>query len=65
MIEYMLARLKEASTWRGILGLLTAAGITISPEQIDKIIAAGLAAMGVIGAFFGDRVRKTEKTEAG
>lgn len=54
MVEYIIARLKEASTWRGIIGLLTATGVTISPELIDKIIAAGLALMGVIGAFFGD-----------
>lgn len=55
MIEYVLARLKEASTWRGIIGLLTAAGVTISPEMLDKIVAAGLALMGVIGAFFKDK----------
>lgn len=41
MIEYVLARLKEASTWRGLIGLLTAAGISISPELLDKIVAAG------------------------
>lgn len=55
MINYVLARLKEASTWRGIIGLLTAAGISISPEMLDKIVAAGLALMGVIGAFFKDK----------
>ena len=60
MVEYILARLKEASTWRGIIGLLTAMGISISPEQIDKIVAAGIAAMGVIGAFFGDKFKKSE-----
>jgi len=55
MVAYIIARLKEASTWRGIIGLLTAAGVTISPEMLDKIVAAGLAAMGVIGAFFKDK----------
>lgn len=54
MIAYIIDRLKEASTWRGIIGLITAAGVTISPEQIDKIVAAGLAIMGVIGMLFRD-----------
>ena len=56
MVEYIIARLKEASTWRGIIGLLTAMGVTISPELIDKIIAAGMALMGVVGMFFKDKI---------
>ena len=60
MIEYVLARLKEASTWRGLIGLLTAAGISISPELLDKIVAAGMALMGVIGMFFKDTAAKSE-----
>ena len=55
MLAYIIDRLKEASTWRGIIGLLTAAGVTISPEMIDKIVAAGLAIMGVIGMLFKDK----------
>lgn len=54
MLAYIIDRLKEASTWRGIIGLITAAGVSISPEQIDKIVAAGLAIMGVIGMLFKD-----------
>ena len=56
MVEYIIARLKEASTWRGLIGLLTAAGISISPELLDKIVAAGMALMGVIGMFFKDKI---------
>ena len=55
MTAYIIARLKEASTWRGIIALLTAAGVTISPEMVDKIVAAGLAVMGIIGMFFKDK----------
>ena len=54
MLKYIYDRLCEASTWRGIIALLTAAGITISPEMTDKIIAAGLAVIGFIGMFFKD-----------
>lgn len=54
MKQYILARLHEASTWRGVTAGLTAVGIVLSPEQRDAIIVAGLAIMGVIGAFFPD-----------
>jgi len=55
MFAYIIDRLKEASTWRGIIGLLTAAGVTISPEMIEQIVAAGLAVMGIIGMVFKDK----------
>ena len=60
MVEHVIARLKEACTWRGLIGLLTAAGISISPELLDKIVAAGMALMGVIGMFFKDTAAKSE-----
>jgi len=60
MVEYVIARLKEASTWRGIIGLLTAAGISVSPEMLDRIVAAGMALMGVVGMFFKDKLEKSE-----
>lgn len=55
MKEFILNRFSEASTWRGIVALLTAAGITLNPAQTEAIIAAGLALIGVIGAFFPDK----------
>lgn len=54
MVAYIIDRLKEASTWRGIIAFLTAAGISISPELGEKIIAVGLAIIGVIGMVFKD-----------
>lgn len=65
MSEYLLERLGEASTWRGIVALLTAAGIVFDPEQIEGIVATGLAVVGLIGAFTGDkRGEKEEKEES-
>jgi hypothetical protein len=49
MKVYLLARLKEASTWRGLVYLLTALGVTVSPALAEAIIAAGMALAGVIG----------------
>ena len=55
MKAYILERLKEPSTWRGIVMLLTAAGIPIAPQMQDVIISAGLALVGLIGAATPDK----------
>jgi ribosomal protein L12E/L44/L45/RPP1/RPP2 len=55
MKEFILERGKESSTWRGLVAIITAAGITLDPAQMEAIVAAGLAAIGVIGAFFPDK----------
>ena len=46
---YVINRLKEASTWRGIFMLLTALGLNIAPELQDSILLAGVALVGVAG----------------
>jgi hypothetical protein len=51
MKKYILDRLKEASTWRGFVYMLTALGVTLSPAAAEAIIAAGMAIAGAIGAF--------------
>jgi hypothetical protein len=56
MIDFILTRLKEASTWRGLVALLTAAGIGLSPEQGEAITATGLAVIGLIGVFVKDKI---------
>ena len=56
--EYFISRLREASTWRGIMALLTAAGVALDPNQIEAIVSAGLAIIGVIGLFFSDAPAK-------
>jgi hypothetical protein len=55
MKAYFLERLKEASTWRGIVLLLTAAGVPLAPGVADLIISAGLALTGLIGALTPDK----------
>lgn len=46
-MEWIIERLKEASTWRGIVTLLGAIGISISPELVNQI---GLVVVAIIGA---------------
>jgi len=55
MLDFILERGKEASTWRGLVALATAVGITVSPEQGEAIIALGLAVIGAIGVFTADK----------
>lgn len=54
MLEYMLERLEEPSTWRGIVMLMTAFGLTISPEKSEAIISTGMAFAGLIAVFTKD-----------
>ena len=51
IINWALERLSENSTWRGIAALATAIGVTLSPEQANAIIAAGMAVIGAINVF--------------
>lgn len=50
MTNYIIERLKEASTWRGIVLVLTSFGLQISPDQSAAIVSLGLGVAGAIGA---------------
>ena len=53
-MAYLLARLKEASTWRGIALLLTAFGVQVAPEVQEAVISVGIAVAGAVGVLFPD-----------
>lgn len=57
-LNYILDRLAESSTWRGIALLATAAGVQLSPEQSTAIITAGLGIVGAINVFRKERRTK-------
>ena len=54
-MSWILARLMEPSTWRGIIAVLSAAGITISPQLTSTYIPLGMAGLGLV------EMLKTEK----
>ena len=58
MPKYFYDRLREPSTWRGVIMLVTAIGIPIAPDQAESIVAIGLAVSGAIGAFVPDLIKK-------
>lgn len=54
MAKYLLNRLREPSTWRGIALLGTVLGINLNPDQINGVVSFGLALSGFIGVFIPD-----------
>jgi len=57
-MKYIIERLKEPSTYRGLAVMLAVAGVKISPEQTDAITAAVVAILAAIEVF------RTEKDKA-
>ena len=55
VLRFIADRLKERSTWLGLLALLTAVGVGLSPEQTEAIAAGGVAVGGLILAFTKDK----------
>lgn len=53
--EYIKDRLKEPSTWRGIILLCTALGVPIAPQMAEAIITIGLALSGGVGVITPDK----------
>jgi hypothetical protein len=50
-MDYLVSRLKEKSTYSGLLALLSAVGLAIDPEQFSAIAAAVMALVGVFEVF--------------
>ncbi|WP_199720795.1 hypothetical protein [Azospirillum cavernae] len=48
-MNYLISRLSEASTWRGLSLLAAALGVNIAPELQQSIITAGIAVAGLVG----------------
>jgi hypothetical protein len=50
-IFFVLDRLSENSTWRGLILVAVALGVKLEPELQNQIIAAGLGLVGTINIF--------------
>lgn len=50
-LDYVLNRLQEPSTWRGLVFVISASGITLDPSKANAIAAAGMALVGAINIF--------------
>lgn len=54
-LEYIVARLQEPSTWRGLVLVATAVGAHLSESQVSTIIEVGLLLAGFLGAALPDK----------
>jgi hypothetical protein len=51
MVKYVVDRLREFSTWRGIAALAATGGVMIAPEQLDAVYKVFVAALGAVAVF--------------
>lgn len=56
-MTYVIDRLKEPSSWRGLVMLATAFGVTMNPDLVASIVAAGTGLAGIIGFAFKDKMQ--------
>lgn len=54
MRHWIIARLRENSTWRGIVWIMTWLGLSLRPDQAEAIIGFGMAVAGLLGVFTSD-----------
>lgn len=55
MLNFILDRTKEPSSWRGVSLFLTALGIYIEPALYTQITTVGVGIAGLIGMFTKDK----------
>ena len=53
-LSYLLDRAREPSSWRGVIWLLTACGVSVAPDTATAIMTAGASAAGLIGVLTRD-----------
>lgn len=56
-MKYILDRLKEPSSWRGLVMICTAFGVALNPELVAAIVSAGTGVSGIIGFVFKDKLQ--------
>ncbi len=57
MKKYVIDCMKEPSSWRGLVMIATALGVTLNPDLVTSIVAAGTGISGVIGFAFKDKMQ--------
>lgn len=57
-MKYIVDRLKEPSSWRGLVMIATAFGVAVNPDLVAAIVSTGTGLAGVIGFAFKDKLGK-------
>lgn len=55
MLPYIFNRLKERSTWLGLVGLICSAGVSCKPEHTEAIATVGTTVASLIAAIIPDK----------
>ena len=55
MLNYLLERAQEPSTWRGAILLATAGGASVAPDLANAIVSAGIGVAGLLGVISKDK----------
>lgn len=50
-LKNIIDKMKEPSTWRGLIAIACLAGYQVSPEQAELIIEVGVGLYGAINIF--------------
>ena len=61
--KFILARLSEVSTYKGIALALTGLGLYVSPEMAAAVTSIGLGITGLIGILTADPVAPAQPAE--
>lgn len=57
MVEFLIARLSEASTWAAFAGLLAGVHVSIDPGLWQHIVDAGVAVSALAGVLIPEKSR--------
>lgn len=60
-LEWIASRLVERSSWLGLISIITAIGISLTPELQEVIIQLGLAIGGLVAFFTKDKATAKNK----
>jgi len=60
-VTYLVSRLKELSTYQGIMVLLTGVGVSVAPDKWQTISTTGVAIFGAVSAMFPDKFGAVDK----
>lgn len=64
VLKYFAEQGRQASTWRGVILVITAiTGTAVSEEKQAAIALVGLAFAGLVGALVPDTLKKPEASE--
>ena len=55
ILQMILERAKERSTWLGLVAVLTACGVAVKPELTEALASAGVALAGLIAVVTADK----------